>query len=627
MRLSSFFLIGSSFAAAALCSVIAAGFAADIIEDATEITVRSGLDEQDLDWTEVRADGLQVELAGLAPNEAERLRAVNVVGATVDAARIIDQMSIMPTIGLAPPHFSAEILRNDSGLSIIGLIPAATDRDALVSELNAIAGADNVTDLLEVANYPEPRGWGDAMGFSVTVLERLPRSKVSVDAGRISITAITDSAEQKRQLEDELERMSPPGLRLTLDIAAPRPVITPFTLRYIIDETGGHFDACSASTEAERDRILSVARDIGLASPATCTVGMGVPTPTWPTAVERSIKALADIGHGSITFADADITLVAMEGRDSAVFDRVVGELETALPEVFALHAVLPVPEDETAGPAEFTATLSPEGLVQLRGRVTDDGLREMANAYAKARFGSDNVYTAVRPVSALPDDWPVRVLTGIEALATLTNGVVVVGENQVSLRGVSNTEDINAVLSRLLSEKLGEAQDYQLDVTYVPPPPPTDIPPTPEECAISIQTVISEGGKITFEPGSATIDAGSLDTMNALADVLIECGELKLEIQGHTDSQGREVMNQQLSQARAQSVLNELRSRRVPTGSFTAIGYGEVQPIADNETEAGREENRRIEFHIIQPETVEDTATALEELSEQPQAAEEATE
>jgi len=90
---------------------------------------------------------------------------------------------------------------------------------------------------------------------------------------------------------------------------------------------------------------------------------------------------------------------------------------------------------------------------------------------------------------------------------------------------------------------------------------------------------------------------------MDAIAVILEQCGEVRLEIQGHTDSQGREEMNQNLSQARAQSVLNELRARRVITTSFAAQGYGESNPIADNGTEEGREQNRRITFHLIRPE------------------------
>ena len=77
----------------------------------------------------------------------------------------------------------------------------------------------------------------------------------------------------------------------------------------------------------------------------------------------------------------------------------------------------------------------------------------------------------------------------------------------------------------------------------------------------------------------------------------MLNCGDIRLEIGGHTDSQGREQMNLNLSQSRANSVLFELQRRRVLTKNIIAKGYGESQPIASNDTEQGREINRRIEF------------------------------
>ena len=127
----------------------------------------------------------------------------------------------------------------------------------------------------------------------------------------------------------------------------------------------------------------------------------------------------------------------------------------------------------------------------------------------------------------------------------------------------------------------------------------------------------VQDGRKISFEPGSDTIDAAGAAIMDDIAEILKKCGELKIEIGGHTDSQGREVMNQQLSQSRAQAVLAELRKRRVLTASYTAKGYGESQPIADNKTEEGREANRRIEFKVILPEPVKERTTGLESLEE----------
>ncbi|MBJ6371246.1 OmpA family protein [Sedimentitalea arenosa] len=619
MKLSSLFFVLISFLCGAALSFVAAGFAVTAVEDGSEIAVREVLDTTGHDWAEVEADGLQVILTGTAPTEAARFDAVSQVATQVDAARIINAMEVTPSAGIAAPRFSLEILRNDSGISIIGLLPAATDREELIGRLAEIADPDPVTDLLDIADYPVPPGWEDALAFSAIALDRLPRSKLSVEAGLVRITALSETPEAKAELEQQLSRAAPPGLRIGLDISAPRPVITPFTLRFLIDDKGARFDACSADSEKTRSRILDAAFRAGLSGNEVCTIGLGVPSPNWARAVEVAIGAVAELGAGSVTFADADVTLVAAQETNPAIFDRIVGELETALPDVFALHAVLPEPENRAdGGPPEFVATLSPEGLVQLRGRLNSGDLRRAADSYAKARFGTDSVYTATRLVNDLPPDWAVRVLAGLEALSLLSQGAVVVSPETVVVRGVSARENVNARISGLLSDKLGEAETFELDVAYVPPPPPADIPPTPEECEAEL-VAIQQQSKIQFEPGSATIAEESRGTMDDIAEVLDRCGEIRLEIQGHTDSQGRESMNQQLSQARAQSVLNELRARRVLTASYVAVGYGETTPIATNDTEEGREENRRIEFRLIRPEPIPETQTTLDAVAADP--------
>ena len=89
------------------------------------------------------------------------------------------------------------------------------------------------------------------------------------------------------------------------------------------------------------------------------------------------------------------------------------------------------------------------------------------------------------------------------------------------------------------------------------------------------------------------------------------------MEIGGHTDSQGRETMNLNLSQQRADAVLNGLLARGVLTSNLTAKGYGETVPIADNGTEEGREENRRIEFVLVKETSEGEAETTATETSE----------
>ena len=249
-----------------------------------------------------------------------------------------------------------------------------------------------------------------------------------------------------------------------------------------------------------------------------------------------------------------------------------------------------------------FTATLSPEGMVQLRGRVQDDLSNTVAENFAQAKFGQRNITMGTRKSEGLPSGWSVRVLAGIEALSELSNGVVVVEPATFSVRGNTGNPDANAEITRLLIEKLGQTANFDIDVTYVEELDPIASLPTPEECLERIGTVTAET-KILFDPGSAQLTAATQPVVDAIAEILRECGDLPIRVSGFTDSQGREEMNQQLSQDRADAVLTALRARRVPTGTFESIGFGEENPIADNETEEGREANHRIEFSLIPDE------------------------
>lgn len=613
MRFSTYVLPAASFALAGVFSVIAAGFAVSQVEEASKTAITEQLQMAGLSWASVDATGLQVFLIGTAPTEAARFRALSNAAQVVDAARVIDQMDVEDTQTLAPPRFSVEILRNDSGVSLIGLVPKGAEHEEVVERLHKMVGEDSVADLLETADYEVPEGWEAAMRFALDALGRLPRSKISVESDRVQVTAMTESAEEKSRTEQVLRRNKPDGLRIELAISAPRPVITPFTLRYILEDGKGRFDACSADTEKTRDHILRSARANGLTAHADCTIGLGVPSVRWAEAAELSFAALTRLGGGTVTLSDADISLIALEGTDQGRFDQTVGELENALPPVFELTAVLPeTPDESDDGPPDFTATRSPEGQVQLRGRVSNEIARQTAESYAKAAFAGANVQMTARIDENLPAGWPVRVLAGLEALARLSNGAITVTPDDLQVRGKTGNKQARADIARLLSEKLGEGATYTIDVIYVETLDPESGLPTPEECLRRIQIVLGDR-KLNFEPGSDTLDSTGKDIMDDIAEVLAGCGQINLEIAGHTDSQGRESMNLDLSQARADAILTELRNRRVLTSTFRAIGYGETQPIEDNQTEAGREANRRIEFRLVLAEAGTESDSELE--------------
>jgi outer membrane protein OmpA-like peptidoglycan-associated protein len=107
---------------------------------------------------------------------------------------------------------------------------------------------------------------------------------------------------------------------------------------------------------------------------------------------------------------------------------------------------------------------------------------------------------------------------------------------------------------------------------------------------------------QVQFDTGKATIKPVSSDLLDAVATVLNAHPELlRLEVQGHTDNTGSKALNKRLSQARASAVMAALLSRGVDKKRLTAKGYGQDVPIADNTTVEGRQENRRVQFSIVE--------------------------
>jgi outer membrane protein OmpA-like peptidoglycan-associated protein len=108
--------------------------------------------------------------------------------------------------------------------------------------------------------------------------------------------------------------------------------------------------------------------------------------------------------------------------------------------------------------------------------------------------------------------------------------------------------------------------------------------------------------GNITFPTNQSSIKTDFYPVLDAVADVLKEYDRTSIKVAGYTDSVGREDANLRLSQDRASSVAAYLQSRGVAATRLASVGYGEASPVADNGTEAGRTQNRRVEITINPP-------------------------
>lgn len=127
------------------------------------------------------------------------------------------------------------------------------------------------------------------------------------------------------------------------------------------------------------------------------------------------------------------------------------------------------------------------------------------------------------------------------------------------------------------------------------PPPPPTPTPALPPPVS---KRIVLRG--VNFDFDKSTIRPDSRPVLDEAAEILKENPDVRISVEGHTDSVGSEEYNEKLSVRRAEAVFRYLVNHGVPPERMEVIGYGERRPVADNDTEGGRAQNRRVELHVI---------------------------
>jgi outer membrane protein OmpA-like peptidoglycan-associated protein len=105
--------------------------------------------------------------------------------------------------------------------------------------------------------------------------------------------------------------------------------------------------------------------------------------------------------------------------------------------------------------------------------------------------------------------------------------------------------------------------------------------------------------GDVTFDTNSTMVKPGLYQELDRVAGIFQRYPDTLIRIEGHTDSVGSEQLNMDLSQRRADSVKNLLVQRGVASNRMETVGFGESMPVASNDTEAGRQQNRRVEIKV----------------------------
>lgn len=208
-----------------------------------------------------------------------------------------------------------------------------------------------------------------------------------------------------------------------------------------------------------------------------------------------------------------------------------------------------------------------PEALIMIRGRVLDAETGKPVEAtvvYERLPEG-----TTVGTARSAPSDGQYRV--------GLVRGV------QYGVR--AEASGYYPLSETMDARELGEYTEQVRDLL---------LSPIKKNVAIRLNNVFFDSGKYDLRPES-------FPELDRLVEFLRKNGSVSIEIGGHTDNIGSDKDNATLSQNRVNSVMAYLVAKSIPAGRVTAKGYGESKPLASNDTEEGRQQNRRVEFTILQ--------------------------
>jgi outer membrane protein OmpA-like peptidoglycan-associated protein len=200
-------------------------------------------------------------------------------------------------------------------------------------------------------------------------------------------------------------------------------------------------------------------------------------------------------------------------------------------------------------------------------------------------------------------------IIAGCKASRTLKGGAIGAGTGAV-LGGVIGSKSDKTVQGAIIGAAVGGAAGAVIG-KYMD----KQAEELQKELENATVERIGEGIKVTmnsailFDINSFALKAEARENLTSMATVLNKYPDTKLLIEGHTDNTGTAAYNQKLSEQRARSVADFLKSKKVDSNRLSESGHGFNIPVADNSTEAGRRLNRRVEIAIMADETLKEKA------------------
>ncbi len=300
------------------------------------------------------------------------------------------------------------------------------------------------------------------------------------------------------------------------------------------------------------------------------------------------IDQIGKLKDGQMTLSDTSVSLTGM-ARDPGGREAIAAALKN-LPEGFSVadNAI-------KAPPYIFQANKDPVGVtVTFTGYVPDNAVHAALMAAATRKFFDEKVVDNLKASAGAPSGFSNAAVTALGALSRLSTGSLVIADREVKISGDALYGGAADQIRAALATDLPQGWKANAEISVRPASGAVD--------ATVCQGLFADlfrKGRIRFELARATIDPDSVSLLDRLVETALRCPAAAIEVSGHTDSAGDDATNKALSEKRAQAVADYMVRAGLPSERLTAVGYGSAKPIAPNDTDEGKAQNRRIEFTV----------------------------
>jgi OOP family OmpA-OmpF porin len=212
--------------------------------------------------------------------------------------------------------------------------------------------------------------------------------------------------------------------------------------------------------------------------------------------------------------------------------------------------------------------------------------LRKVSNVYG------ENIIDEIDIGAGEPKAWDAFILTVAKEIQKFDLSSVTISDNILHVSGKIGTEEARIKVEESLNNFNNEG--YRIHCHMVA------LDAAARVCQEKFNVLLGKE-KIKFQSNKSLLNLNNNKLLEELSDISLLCPNVNIKIIGHTDSLGNDAKNKALSLSRAKAVVSKLFGFGIPLERLVAKGVGEEKPVASNETEEGRAENRRIEFKVIE--------------------------